>query len=518
MANYGFAIDLRKCIGCHACTIACKVEHQIPVGVNRCWVKTVEKGSFPDTRRFFFPVLCNQCEDAPCVRICPTKTLYRRRDGIVDFNQLSCIGCRACMEACPYDQLFIDPNTHTAEKCNFCANRVENRLQPACVIVCPTECRIFGDLDDPSTEVSRIFQREAFMVRKPEKGTGPKVLYLGAEESVIRPEAAARPLYYKEGQVHLRPIGAPMPDPDAPGDPRVDYDIPHGKPWGIDMVLYLLFKALGTGAMLIASLVWLLGFSSPLITVAAPVVSLFFTSLTAVVLILDLERPERFYYILTRSNWRSWMVWGAYFLTAHGALSAAWLAAGWFRYDEAFPWLVVPTLIVSILATSYTGFLFAQGLGRDLWQGPIASVDLLLQSGIAGSAALLLMAEISGLTGLRSGGGLGDLVTSHRPVLGFFLGASLAGHLLVLLFEHVLTPSPTRHHELATETFLRGAYAPLFWGCAIVTGGLLPLVLLMTIGISWSPMAAAFVSVLAIAGGAAWDYVWVEAGQSVPLS
>ena len=149
MANYGFAIDLRKCIGCHACTIACKAEHDIPVGVNRCWVKTVEKGSFPQVRRFFFPVLCNQCEEAPCARICPTSALFKRRDGIVDLHGDSCIGCRACMEACPYDQLFIDPNTHTAEKCNFCANRVENRLLPACVIVCPTECRIFGDLDDP---------------------------------------------------------------------------------------------------------------------------------------------------------------------------------------------------------------------------------------------------------------------------------------------------------------------------------------------------------------------------------
>ena len=515
MANYGFAIDLRKCIGCHACTIACKVEHQIPVGVNRCWVKTVEKGSFPDTRRFFFPVLCNQCEDAPCVRICPTNTLFKRRDGIVDFNQASCIGCRACMEACPYDQLFIDPNTHTAEKCNFCANRVENKLQPACVIVCPTECRIFGDLDDPTTEVSRIFQREAFMVRKPEKGTGPKVLYLGAEESVIRPEAAARPFYYKEGQVHLRPVGAPMPDPESPGDPRVDYDIPHGKPWGMDMVLYLLFKAIGTGAMLIAALVSLLGFSGPLTTIAAPIVSLVFVTLTAIVLILDLERPERFYYILTRSNWRSWMVWGAYFLTAHGALSAAWLAAGIFGYDAAYAWLALPTVIVAILATSYTGFLFAQGLGRDLWQGPIASVDLLFQSGVAGAAALLLAAELFGFRNLMSDNGA---LLSHRPVLGFFLGASLAGHLLVLLFEHLLTPSPTRHHELATQTFLRGAYAPLFWGAAVIGGGIVPLILLLTIGIAWSPIAAVLVSVLAIAGGAAWEYIWVEAGQSVPLS
>jgi Fe-S-cluster-containing dehydrogenase component/formate-dependent nitrite reductase membrane component NrfD len=507
VATYGFAIDLRKCIGCHACTIACKAEHQIPVGVNRCWVKTVEKGSFPDTRRFFFPVLCNQCEDAPCVRICPTNALFKRRDAIVDLNSDSCIGCRACMEACPYDQLFIDPNTHTAEKCNFCANRVENKLLPACVSVCPTECRIFGDLDDPTSEVAQIVQREAFMVRKPEKGTGPKVFYLGAEESVIRPEAAVRPLYYKEGQVHLRPVGAPMPDPDAPGDPRVDYDIPHGKPWGIDMVLYLLFKAIATGAMIVGALLWYLGTGGPLVTFAAPVLSLVFVTLTAVVLIIDLERPERFYYILTRSNFRSWMVWGAYFLTAHGALSLAWLAAGWFGFDAALDWMVVPVVVVSILATSYTGFLFAQGLGRDLWQGPSAAVDLIAQSAAAGSAALLIASLL-----------VSDRAAGALPFLGWTLIASVIAHLVILMFEHVCAPSPTRHHELATRTILKGAYSRLFWGGAIVGGGVLPVVMLLTLGATFSPAVTTLAALLALAGGAAWEYIWVEAGQSVPLS
>ncbi len=256
MPNYGFAIDLRKCIGCHACTIACKAEHEIPVGVNRCWVKTVEKGTFPDTRRFFFPVLCNQCDQAPCERICPTNALFKRHDGIVDLHGDSCIGCRACMVACPYDQLFIDPNTHTAEKCNFCANRVENELLPACVSVCPTECRIFGDLDDPASEVAQIAHRDAVSVRKPEKGTIPKVFYIGAEESAIQPEIATRPFIYKEGQVSLRPLGSLAPDPSRPGDPRVDYDTPHEKPWGLDMALYLMTKGIGTGAMLMTAILW----------------------------------------------------------------------------------------------------------------------------------------------------------------------------------------------------------------------------------------------------------------------
>lgn len=509
MANYGFAIDLRKCIGCHACTIACKAEHEIPVGVNRCWVKTVEKGSFPDTRRFFFPVLCNQCTDAPCARICPTSALFKRRDGIVDLHGDSCIGCRACMEACPYDQLFIDPNTHTAEKCNFCANRVENELLPACVIVCPTECRIFGDLDDPSSAVSRIVQHEAFTVRKPEKGTGPKIFYLGAEESAIRPEAAARPLYYREGKVHLRPVGAPDEDPASPGDPRVDYDVPHAKPWGVDMVLYLFMKAVSTGAMLLAAMLWLFGERGALVTIAAPAIAVLFIALTTVVLVVDLERPERFYYILTRSNWRSWLVWGTWFLVAHGTIAGVWLLAGWFGWTSVIGALVAPALLFGVLATAYTGFLFAQGLGRDLWQGPHAALDLIAQSGAAGAAILFI-----------TGGVLGIASPLARSVLMQILFLSVLGHVTILLFENLLSPSPSRHHELAVATIRRGAYARLFWGGAIAAGGVVPLLLGAGVLFDATPAmpAVGLASVLALAGGAAWDYIWVEAGQSVPLS
>jgi len=511
MANYGFAIDLRKCIGCHACTIACKAEHEIPVGVKRCWVKTVEKGSFPDTRRFFFPVLCNQCTDAPCVRICPTNALFKRRDGIVDLNGASCIGCRACMEACPYDQLFIDPNTHTAEKCNFCANRIENELLPACVIVCPTECRIFGDLDDPASEVARIVQQETFAVRKPEKGTGPKIFYLGADESVIRPEVAARPLFYKEGKVHLRPLGAPQEDPESPGDPRVDYDTPHAKPWGLDMVLYLFFKAVATGVMLFASALMLIGAWNPLVRTTAPALSVLFVTLTSIVLIADLERPERFYYILTRPNWRSWLVRGTWFLVAHATISGLWLLAALADWTEPLYFLVLLAIPSSILATSYTAFLFAQGRGRDLWQGRLAAVDLIAQSIVAGSATLLLVDAVWHRASATV------LVVLE---LGFIFG--VFAHLAMLVFENLLSPSPTRHHELARATIRRGAYARLFWAGAVGAGGLLPLLVIffgLVVGANWDLTGInATAAVLALAGGAAWDYIWVEAGQSVPLS
>jgi formate-dependent nitrite reductase membrane component NrfD len=407
--------------------------------------------------------------------------------------------------------LFIDPNTHTAEKCNFCANRVENKLLPACVSVCPTECRIFGDLDDPESEVARIVQREAFMVRKPEKGTGPKIFYLGAEESAIRPEAAVRPLYYREGQVHLRPIGAPDEDPASPADPRVDYDVPHGKPWGVDMVLYLFMKAVSTGAMLLGVILWLLGHRGALTTVVAPLISTVFIALTTVVLVVDLERPERFYYILTRGNWRSWLVWGSWFLAGHGTISGLWLIAGWMGWTTALGILAAPALVFGVLATAYTGFLFAQGLGRDLWQGPHAAIDLIAQSGIAGASALLLSTPF---LNVDDGGGLGPA----QSLLAWVGTGALLAHVLVLLFENVLAPSPTRHHELAVRTITHGAYSRLFWGLAIAAGGVVPIVALAGMPANGPTIVTLAGCALALAGSAAWEYIWVEAGQSVPLS
>jgi Fe-S-cluster-containing dehydrogenase component/formate-dependent nitrite reductase membrane component NrfD len=507
VANYGFAIDLRKCIGCHACTIACKAEHDIPVGVNRCWVKTVEKGTFPETQRLFFPVLCNQCEDAPCMTICPTGALFKRRDGIVDLNGAACIGCRACMAACPYDQLFIDPNTRTAEKCNFCANRVENQLQPACVSVCPTECRIFGDLDDPTSEVARIVQREAFMVRKPEKGTGPKIFYLGADEAAIRPEVATRPFMFREGQVHLRPIGSPEPDPAHPGDPRVDYDVPHRKAWGVDLVLYLLTKGISTGALFLSAWLWMLGDRSDLVRITGPLIALVFATLTAAVLVIDLERPARFLYILTRPNWSSWLARGAFLLTAHAGLATLWVLLAWLGWTWPLLPLAPIVLAVAFATTAYTGLLFAQGLARDLWQGSHQTIDLLAQAAAEGSAAMLIAAAF-----------LGAEPETVRA-LGWTLFGATAVHAGILALEHLATPSPTRHHELAVRAIRSGPYRRLFWIGALGLGGLAPIVIVAVAAVAGFPLLLlAPAAVVALAGGLAWEYIWVDAGQSVPVS
>src|SRR5256884_8264276 len=166
MTKYAFDIDQRKCIGCHACTVACKAEHDVPIGVYRTWVKYIERGEFPNSRRYFLVNRCNHCDDAPCVTICPTHALYKREDGIVDFDSSRCIGCQSCMQACPYDALYIDPDRNTAAKCNFDASRVEMGYKPACEVVCPTQAILSGDLDDPESEISRRIAMEKVSVRK----------------------------------------------------------------------------------------------------------------------------------------------------------------------------------------------------------------------------------------------------------------------------------------------------------------------------------------------------------------
>ncbi|HJR53372.1 MAG TPA: 4Fe-4S dicluster domain-containing protein [Gemmatimonadota bacterium] len=189
--RYAFVIDQGRCIGCHACSVACKAEHDVPLGDYRTWVKYVEKGAFPDVRRFFTVLRCNHCEAAPCVEICPTTALYRRDDGIVDFDRDACIGCKACMQACPYDALYIHPDHGTAEKCNFCSHRIEIGLEPPCATVCPAEAILVGDLDDPSTRVAQIVATKKVDVRKPEKGTMPKVFYVDSEPRALVPGASS---------------------------------------------------------------------------------------------------------------------------------------------------------------------------------------------------------------------------------------------------------------------------------------------------------------------------------------
>src|SRR5262245_7273181 len=243
----GFVLDQTQCIGCHACTVACKSENEVPLGVFRTWVKYIEKGAFPDARRHFAVLRCNQCDDAPCTTICPTRALFRRDDGIVDFDSDACIGCKSCMQACPYDAIYIDPSQGTAAKCNYCAHRVDMDLAPACEIVCPTQAIISGDFDDPESPVSKIAARQAVQVRKPEQGTKPKVFYVGADETLLDPR-----LERDESPMFTDP-GALKSQSEDIGLTREVYDVVHDAPWGWKVWLYLWTKSIAAGVVMVAA-------------------------------------------------------------------------------------------------------------------------------------------------------------------------------------------------------------------------------------------------------------------------
>ena len=182
--HYGMVIDTRRCSGCHACSIACKSEFDVPLGYTRSWVEYTEKGNYPDVSRAFLPRLCNQCSDPHCVTVCPTGATYKREeDGIVVIDPDTCIGCKYCIQACPYDVRFINPDTGTADKCDFCLHRVEKGVMPSCVNTCPGKARIFGDLNDPDSEISKVLNTNNVTVLRPEIGTKPNVFYIDADHS-----------------------------------------------------------------------------------------------------------------------------------------------------------------------------------------------------------------------------------------------------------------------------------------------------------------------------------------------
>lgn len=182
--RYAMVIDTRRCIGCQACSVACKAEFEVPLGETRSWVEFIEKGTFPNVRRSFLPRLCNQCEEPACVPVCPTGATYKReQDGIVVVDADICIGCKYCMQACPYGVRFINPRTGAADKCDFCLHRVQNGLVPACVNTCQGRARIFGDLNDPESEVSKLVAIHATTVLRPDMGTEPMVFYIDADHT-----------------------------------------------------------------------------------------------------------------------------------------------------------------------------------------------------------------------------------------------------------------------------------------------------------------------------------------------
>jgi Fe-S-cluster-containing dehydrogenase component len=488
--QWGKVIDHTRCIGCHACSTACKSENQVPLGVNRTYVKYVDVGKFPTARRAFQVTRCNQCDHPPCVEACPTSSMYRRPDGIVDFDKDICIGCKACIAACPYDAIFINPEDHSAEKCNFCAHRLEVGLEPACVVVCPTESILIGNLKDPESRVARFVNRDVVAVRRPEKETRPKLFYKGAHQATLDPLAAKRP----DGGIFVwSEQGAGLPHEVVSGHPgpvnnvaaaMLSYDVPHRAPWGWHVSAYIWTKAISAGAYLVAAVLMLMGSGSDW-QWTAPVISLIFLLITTGLLIADLEHPERFYLILLRPQWRSWLVRGGVILTAFGMLLGAHLLWSFFAGPPPVAFAAIG-IVLAIGTGTYTAWLFAQSKARDLWQSPLLPPQHLVATIVAGAAAL-------------------HLIGATR--VGTLLWASTVVHLLLIAGE-VLTPHPTAHARLAVQEMTRGRYRAAF-----AAGVILPLLALLLGGVF--PIPA---SVLILIGLLAYEHAYVGAGQAVPLA
>ncbi len=556
--NYGFVIDNRKCIGCHACSTACKSENEVPLGVYRTWVKYVETGQYPDSRRHFQVTRCNHCANPPCVRICPTQAMYQRADGIVEFDNSVCIGCKACMQACPYDAIYIDPETNTAAKCHYCAHRTDIGLEPACVVVCPEHAIIAGDMNDPTSEISRVLASNEVTVRKPEQGTAPKLFYIEGNDVALHPTATERtpetfmwadfiPLHERTNGRNGHPSpssrtaatptttthanGTPIRKVQTQGQPyngpiqfggtmaeqmvQVGYNAQHKIPWHWPVPAYLVTKGVASGLFVILSLGWLFdwfSFDGPT-AVWGSFLSVVFMLITTGLLVYDLDKPSRFLYIVMRPQWKSWLTRGAVFLMGFSTVAGFWwlfeLGAYLFDYDlpAVRPYFLLIGLPLAVGVAIYTAFLFAQAEGRDLWQSPLLPVHLLVQAFMAGSAALLIL----------------TLFTTPPAELHSFVSVifivTLVLDLFVTLAGEFGIPHASEVAARAAHDISHGRYRRHFWGGSLGLGHLLPLLLMLTaVLLVGSPILEAVAGVCAIVGLYLYEYAFVMAPQEIPNS
>ncbi len=192
--HFVMVLDLRKCIGCQACTSVCKVENEVPEDQFRTFVTETEIGEFPDVRKGFLPQLCNHCDEPACVPVCPTGATFKREDGIVVVDNEVCWGCGYCISACPYDKRYFNERTQTADKCNFCAQRVDKGLLPACVETCIGGARVFGDINDKNSDVYKLIHTFPTSVLKEDQGTRPQVFYISLDSKLEELSASTQSL------------------------------------------------------------------------------------------------------------------------------------------------------------------------------------------------------------------------------------------------------------------------------------------------------------------------------------
>jgi Fe-S-cluster-containing dehydrogenase component/formate-dependent nitrite reductase membrane component NrfD len=496
-------LDQSRCIGCHACTTACKSENEVPVGVTRTYVKSVDVGLFPDTSRHFQVTRCNQCADPPCVTACPTSAMFKRSDGIVDFDKSACIGCKACIAACPYDAIFINPRDHSAEKCNFCAHRLEMGLEPACVVVCPVEAILVGDLNDPDSRVAQHISSHDVDVRSPEKNTKPKVFYRGASTFTLDPIAALRPsggifAWAQQPLPDAGHIGTGLTAEQPHGSQAaaiVSYDVAHSVPWDWRVAMYTWTKSVAAGTYVVAVVLVMFGVIETDGAVWrwwTPLIGIVFLALTGALLIWDLEHPARFYYIFTRPQWRSWLVRGGVIIALFGLCLACHLIGS--MADARYPSEIAAFagLPLAVLTAVYTAFLFAQAKARDLWQSRLLPLHLVTQAVLAGASVVLLLQVAD--------------VFDAGSCVRWTLVVATAVHLAIVGTE-LLVSHDSAASRLAVWNLAHGSIGNWFWASTI----------LIAVGLL-APIVPFVAAVAGLVGLAAYEHAYVRAGQSVPLA
>jgi hypothetical protein len=440
------------------------------------------------------------------------------------------------MQACPYDALYIDPETNTAAKCNYCAHKIDGGYEPACVIVCPVEAIISGDLNDPESNIALMVANEDTMTRKPEKMTDPNLYYVNGTNEMLDPNATLQDGKYlwseqsagvghyakyadkrlSESDTENLLVQLAMENSARTGKPidkraidnvaqeiqqNVDtqearrvYDSPSkGVLWGWEVPAYVWTKAIATGTFLMMA-VWHFfnGGLESSSEMAGLITTLVFMGLTGGLLVKDIDRPDRFLYVLLRPQWKSWLVRGAYIITGFGGLVSLKLLDNYLQLG--FDWLWIPGLVFAGLGAVYTAFLFNQARARDLWQTPIQSaIHMLVHAIMAGSVVMMIIAP-----------------ESSQWMASILLWGIVANVLIIA--KEILLPHDTPDTKKAIELMTKGYYSKYFWA-GIVIGNLIPIVVLN-----------AFPSMLLIAGGLALvgiyltEFVRIRVPQMIPLS
>lgn len=540
MPHWGMVIDLDRCIGCYACTVACHVENGSPPGIWYAPVYEREIGVFPHVKRLFLPTLCMHCEDPACMKACPSKAISRRADGIVLVDQDVCCGTRACVAACPYGAMHyyeegegdfgreltpFEQLVHgkfqagTVQKCTFCVHRIDQGiLTPACVESCPTACRVFGDLDDPSSAPSKLISNHNGFALRPEAGTSPSVRYVTPALRSGQPLSDRREISGASTSVGERPGSSGEPQMRSGNDFTRRLQV-EAKPQGLRGVavgIWYAFIGLA-GGLYLNALLFGAEIGRVLGLPLAQVLGIALLAISGLILIMDLGKPFRFF-SATRNIGSSWISRGAIadfvFLIVGGALILSHLAIGgrsplagmlWTpdgAFERLLAWLVGAAALFMIV---YPGLELSVSRSVPFW-GTILVPLQFLGSALASAAGVAWVASW--------------LLDGQSPpsVLAVVALASAAATLVLSVVHVQSAQSQQGAARISAQELVGGALAPCFvWG-NLVLGLVVPgLIIALQLAHVLPSGSLVIAGVLLILGNFLAKHAVLKAGYYAPL-